>query len=146
MFWIRKCSAFLFHPGRGRGGGWLPNKGWYGCAASAKPRPGKISQKNLMPRQKVPKNLMSGQVFMNLRLPKLEFFTFFTLLSNITHFLSKIVKNLMPGQFSPPKTHSPPQRHLIVYALDLAWRFVPCSLPRYSVRSSESLRRRVPKT
>ena len=33
-------------------GGGLPNKGRYGCAGSAKPRPGKISQKNLMPGQK----------------------------------------------------------------------------------------------
>ena len=33
-------------------GGGLPNKGRYGCAASAKPRPGKISPKNLMPGQK----------------------------------------------------------------------------------------------
>ena len=39
--------------GRGEGGGGgLPNKGRYGCAASAKPRPGKISPKNLMPGQK----------------------------------------------------------------------------------------------
>ena len=34
-----------------RGGGGLPNKGRDRCAASAKPRPGKISQKNLMPGQ-----------------------------------------------------------------------------------------------
>ena len=37
------------------GGGRLPNKGRYECAASAasaKPRPGKISPKNLMPGQK----------------------------------------------------------------------------------------------
>ena len=33
-------------------GGRLPNKGRYGCAASAKPGRGKISQKDLMPRQK----------------------------------------------------------------------------------------------
>ena len=32
-----------------RGG--LPNKGRYRCAVSAKPRPGKISPKNLMPGQ-----------------------------------------------------------------------------------------------
>ena len=32
--------------------GGLPNKGSHGCAASAKPRPGKISTKNLMPGQK----------------------------------------------------------------------------------------------
>ena len=34
------------------GGGRLHNKGRYGCAASAKPRPGKTSPKNLMPGQK----------------------------------------------------------------------------------------------
>ena len=34
------------------GGGRLPNKGRYGCAASSKPRPGTISPKNLMPGQK----------------------------------------------------------------------------------------------
>ena len=34
------------------GGGRLPNRDRYGCAASAKPRPGKISPKNLMPGQK----------------------------------------------------------------------------------------------
>ena len=34
------------------GGGGLPNKGRYRCAASAKPRAGKISPKNLMPGQK----------------------------------------------------------------------------------------------
>ena len=34
------------------GGGRLPNKGRYGRAASAKPRPGNISPKNLMPGQK----------------------------------------------------------------------------------------------
>ena len=34
------------------GGGGLPNKCRYGCAASAKPRPGKISPRNLMPGQK----------------------------------------------------------------------------------------------
>ena len=29
------------------------------------------------------------------------------------------------------------------YALDLTWRFAPCSLPGYSVRSAKPLRRRV---
>ena len=33
-------------------GGRLPDKGRYGCVASAKPRPGTISPKNLMPGQK----------------------------------------------------------------------------------------------
>ena len=54
--------------GGGGGGRRLPNKGRYGCAASAKPRPGKISQKNLMPGQKVPQNRMTGQVFMTFKL------------------------------------------------------------------------------
>ena len=58
-----------------RGGGRLPNKGRYRCAASAKPRPGKISQKNLMPGQKSAKNLMTGQVFMTLKVPKLKIFS-----------------------------------------------------------------------
>ena len=49
--------------------------GRYGCAASAKPRPSKISTKNLMPEQKVPINLITGQVFMNFRVPKLGFFS-----------------------------------------------------------------------
>ena len=39
------------------GGGQLPNKSRYGCVASAKPSPGKISQKNLMPGQITAKNL-----------------------------------------------------------------------------------------
>ena len=43
---ISNCSPLVMRGGR------LPNKGRYGCAASAKPRPGKISSKNLMPRQK----------------------------------------------------------------------------------------------
>ena len=38
--------------GGGGGGGGLPNKGRYGCVASAKPRPAKISPKNLIPGQK----------------------------------------------------------------------------------------------
>ena len=33
----------------GGGGGGRPNKSRYGCVASPKPSPGKISQKNLMP-------------------------------------------------------------------------------------------------
>ena len=35
-----------------RGGGQLANKGRYGCAASAKPRPGKTFPKIPMPEQK----------------------------------------------------------------------------------------------
>ena len=40
------------HSEGGGGGGRLPNKGRYGCVASAKPGPGKIPPKNLMPGQK----------------------------------------------------------------------------------------------
>ena len=57
------------------GGVGLPNKGRYGFAATAKPRPGKISQRNLMPWQKVPKNLMTGQVFITFKVPKLKIFS-----------------------------------------------------------------------
>ena len=40
----------------------------YGCPTSAKPRSGKTSPKKLMPGQKiVPKNLMTGQVFMTFK-------------------------------------------------------------------------------
>ena len=60
---------------QGGGGGRFPNKGRYGCAASAKPRPDKIFPKNPMPRQKMPKNLMTGQVLMNFRVPELEIFS-----------------------------------------------------------------------
>ena len=35
------------------------------CGQSAKSRLGKVSPKNVMPRQKSAKNLMTGQVFMN---------------------------------------------------------------------------------
>ena len=56
----------------------------------------------------VPKNLMTGQVFINLRVPKLEFSasrSLFSLFHQILHiFWSKIVKNLMPGQNLPLKT------------------------------------------
>ena len=63
---------------------------------SAKARPGKISPKNLMPGQKSAQKPNDREVFMNFRVPKLEFFIklrslFFTL-------LSKIAKNLMLGQ------------------------------------------------
>ena len=50
---LRQIS--LIEGGGGGGGvreGVLPNKGRYGCVASAKPRPGKISLENLMPGQK----------------------------------------------------------------------------------------------
>ena len=57
------------------GGGGLPNKGRYGCVASAKPSPGKISRKNLMPGQITAKNLMTRQVFITFRVSKLKFFS-----------------------------------------------------------------------
>ena len=56
------------------GGGALPNKGRYGCAASAKPRSEAVSPKNLMPGQKLPKNLMTGQVFMISGVPNFKTF------------------------------------------------------------------------
>ena len=48
----------------GGGGVRLRIKGRYRCA-SGKPWQGKISPKNLMLAQNMPKNLMTGQVFMN---------------------------------------------------------------------------------
>ena len=57
------------------GGGELPNKGRYGYAASAKPRLETISPKNLMPGQKVPTNLKTGQVFMTSGVPNLKIFS-----------------------------------------------------------------------
>ena len=57
------------------GGGDFPNKGMYGCVASAKPSPGKISRKNLMHGQITAKNLMTRQVFITFRVPKLKFFS-----------------------------------------------------------------------
>ena len=46
-----KCDSERCQKPRG-GGRRLPNKGRYRCAVSAKPRPGKICPKNLMPTQK----------------------------------------------------------------------------------------------
>ena len=64
-----KCeSERCQKPRRGR----LPDKGMYGCAPSAKPGPGKISPKILMPGQKSAKKPNDGQVFMSYRVPKLE--------------------------------------------------------------------------
>ena len=57
------------------GGGRLPNKGRYGCVASAKPSPGTIPQKTLFLGKKVPENLMTGQVFMTFRVPDLKIFS-----------------------------------------------------------------------
>ena len=45
------------------GGGQLPNKGRYRCVASAKPRPGTISPKNLIPRQKSAQKPNDGASF-----------------------------------------------------------------------------------
>ena len=58
-------------------GGELPNKGRYGCVASAKPRLETITPKNLMPGQEVPKNLrlMTEQVFMTFGVPNLKIFS-----------------------------------------------------------------------
>ena len=90
------------------GGGRLPNKGRYGCVASAKPRPDKIFPKKPNAQAKMPQNLITGQVFMNFRVPELEIFskevTFVILLSNITYFLSTIAKHPMPGQNLAHKT------------------------------------------
>ena len=60
---------------RGGGGGQLPNKGRYGCVVSAKPSPDKISPKNLMPGQITAKNLLTRQVFITFRVPKLKIFS-----------------------------------------------------------------------
>ena len=51
LFTIRQCNKYVNQEiwrfiARGGGGGRLPNEGRYGCAASAKPRPGKIFPKN----------------------------------------------------------------------------------------------------
>ena len=77
----------------------------------------KFPQKNLMPGQKVPKNLMTGQVFITFRVPKLKIFsklfTFFTLTKYYTFFVKNCQKpnarakftsqNLMPGQKLTPE-------------------------------------------
>ena len=64
------------------GGGLLPNKGRYRCAASAKLRLGKISPENLMPGQKSAQKPDDQEVFMNFRVPEFEI-------------LSKSAKNLI---------------------------------------------------
>ena len=70
----------------------------------------KFFQKNLMPGQKVPKNLMTWQVFINFFM-SVKIGTFQQVLGHFFHstikyytFLSKITKNLMLGQNLPPKT------------------------------------------
>ena len=52
--------------------GQLPDKGRYGYAASTKPRSGKYL-KNIIPKQKVPQNLMLRQIFMHFIAQKSEF-------------------------------------------------------------------------
>ena len=85
----------IFPPGGGEGER-LPNRGSYGCAVSAKARPGKISPKNLMPGQKSAQKPNDWEVFMNFRVPKTGIFhqvkVTFSLLSNITHFCQKLPK------------------------------------------------------
>ena len=101
-----------------RGGGRLPNKGRYGCAASAKPRSETVSPKNLMPGQKSAQKPNDWASFHDFWSAKLENFQqvghFLTLLSNITHFFVKncqkpnawakfTSQNLMPGQKLTPE-------------------------------------------
>ena len=77
-----------------RGGGRLPDKGRYGCAPSAKPRPGKISPKILMPGQKraqKPNDRASFHELQSAKIGNFEqvgcfFIKYYT-------FLSKIAKN-----------------------------------------------------
>ena len=57
-------SVAEYPPGWGGGGGRLPKKDRYGCEASVKSRPGKISPRNLISGKKVPENLKTEQVFM----------------------------------------------------------------------------------
>ena len=52
----------------------ISHKSRYGCAASAESRLHKISPKNLIPRQQMPQNLMTSQVFMKFRVKISEFF------------------------------------------------------------------------
>ena len=56
------------------GGEQISYKSRYGCAASAESRLHKISPKNLIPRQQMPQNLMTIQVFMKFRVKISEFF------------------------------------------------------------------------
>ena len=91
------------------GGGRLPNIGRYGCAASAKPSSSKISPKKPNVCSKSAQKPNNRASFRELWSAKTGIFhqvkfTFLTLLSNITHFLSKIAKNPMPRQNLPPKT------------------------------------------
>ena len=57
------------------GGDSLIKAGRYGCAVSAKPRQGKISRKKQCLGKTVSKNLMTGQVFITFKMPKLKIFS-----------------------------------------------------------------------
>ena len=82
-----------------------PNKGKYGCAASAKPRLGKFAPKNLMPEQKRAQKPNDRASFHDLVTYLLKIFNFGTLFYKILHiFLSKIAKNLTSRQNLPTKT------------------------------------------
>ena len=59
--------------------------------------------------RKVPKSQLTGQVFINFKVQKSSLFSklrplFFTLLSNVTHFLLEMAKNLMPRQHLPTES------------------------------------------
>ena len=76
---------------------------------SAKPRPGKISPKKLMPGQKSAQKPNDQASFHELQSAKIgNFQQVGHFLSNVTvsltHFLSKSAKTLMPRQNLPPKT------------------------------------------
>ena len=80
-----------------KGGRVSPSKCRYGCAASAKSRPGKISPRK--PNSRAKSVFMTGHVFMNFRLQKSQSFstwpTFSTLFYQILHiFRQKLSKAL----------------------------------------------------
>ena len=78
----------------------------YGFAASRKPRPGRISQENLMPGQKTAQkpDLASFHELLSVKIENVQpsSRSLFSLLSN--HTFVKNFQNLMPGQNLPPKT------------------------------------------
>ena len=88
------------------------------CGEYKTARPGKISPKNLMPGQKSVQKPNDCEVFMNFRVPKLEFFiklrSLFSLFYQILHIFVKncqtpnaqvklTSQNLLPGQKLTPK-------------------------------------------
>ena len=88
------------------------------CGEYKTARPGKISPKNLMPGQKSVQKPNDWEVFMNFRVPKLEFFiklrSLFSLFYQILHIFVKncqkpnaqvklTSQNLLPGQKLTPK-------------------------------------------